>query len=332
MAGSYRQVNYSLRPAKAIERRMLSEALQRLYPFGRVETYRYVGFGSIYFSDFHLFHRALGMDDMLSIEKDAYAQECFEFNKPYKCVRLDCRPASEVLPELDWQAKTIVWLDYDGKLDESVLSDVTSVCAGASSGSVLVVSVNAHVDRGPDETTRQEYTAETGLPFGLDDYRLRELRKRVGDGLPPEVMGSELRGKGLAKISRKLIHSTVEESLSARNGLLPAEKKLVYRQIFNFHYSDAALIMTIGGIFFETGEQHKFDACSFNELNFVRFGEEAYAIEVPCLTMKEMRHLNAQLPQAGAAAVDLPGVPPSDIEHYAELYRYFPTFAEAIFT
>ena len=75
-----------------------------------------------------------------------------------------------------------------------------------------------------------------------------------------------------------------------------------------------------------------FNACSFNELNFVRFGEETYNIEVPCLTMKEMRHLNAQLPKVGAAALALPGVPPSDIERYAELYRYFPTFAEAIFT
>jgi hypothetical protein len=48
--------------------------------------------------------------------------------------------------------------------------------------------------------------------------------------------------------------------------------------------------------------------------------------------MKEMRYLNAQLPKGGAAAVTLPGVPPSDIERYAEIYRYFPTFAEAIFT
>ena len=332
MAGSYRQINYSLRPAKAIERKMLCEAFRRLYPFGKIETYRYVGFGSIYFSDFHLFHRALGMNDMLSIEKDAYAEECFQFNKPYKCVRLDCRPASEVLPELDWQAKTIVWLDYDVKLDETVLSDVTSVCARACSGSVLVVSMNAHVERDPDEATRQQYTADTGLPFNLDEYRLRGFRKRVGNSVPPEIAGSELRGKGLAKISRRLIHSGIEEALSARNSLVPAEKKIVYRQVFNFIHSDGALILTVGGIFIEAGEQQKFDACSFGELNFVHFGEEPYVIEVPCLTMKEMRHLNAQLPQAAAAALTLPGVPPSDIKRYAELYRYFPTFAEAIFT
>jgi Putative O-methyltransferase len=332
MAGSYRKINYSVRPAKAIERKMLCDAFRRLSPFARVATYRYIGFGSIYFTDFHLFHRSLGMDDMLSIEKDADAEECFLFNKPYNCVRLDCRPASAVLPELDWQTKSIVWLDYDGKLDESVLSDITTVGARSSSGSVLVISVNANVEGHPDETVRQEYKAETGLGFDLDDYRLREFRNRVGDALPPESLGSELRGRGLARISRMLIHNRLQETLSVRNGLLPPEKKILYRQLFNFHYSDGARMLTVGGIFFEAGDLEKFDASYFSELSFCRFGQEPYTIQVPCLTMKEMRQLNAQLPKTPAAELSLPGVPSSDIQRYAELYRYFPTFAEAIFT
>ncbi|PYP85883.1 MAG: hypothetical protein DMF61_15090 [Blastocatellia bacterium AA13] len=332
MASSYRRINYSVRPAKAIERKMLCDAFRRLSPFAKVATYRYLGFGSIYFTDFHLFHRALGMEDMLSMEKDADAEECFLFNKPYNCVRLDCRPASAVLPELDWRAKSIVWLDYDGKLDETVLSDISTVAARSYSGSVLVISVNAHVEGQPNETVRQQYKAETGLAFDLDAYRLRELHNRVGEALPPEVLGSELRGGGLARISRKLIDNRIEETLSDRNGLLPSEKKMLYRQILNFNYSDGARMLTVGGILFEAGDFEKFEACSFNELDFIRFGEEAYAIDVPCLTMKEMRHLNAQLPEAEAAALSLPGVSTSDIRRYAELYRYFPTFTEAIFT
>lgn len=65
MPGSYRIINYPLRPAKAIERRMLCAAFERLHPFQRIERYRYVGFGSIYFSDFQLLHRQLGITDML---------------------------------------------------------------------------------------------------------------------------------------------------------------------------------------------------------------------------------------------------------------------------
>ena len=312
---------------------MLCEAFRRLYPFVRVETYRYVGFGSIYFSDFHLFHNALGIDNMLSIEKDAYARDCFKFNKPYNCVRLDFRPASDVLPELDWQDKTIIWLDYDGKLDEGVLSDVTSVCARASSGTMLLASVNAQADREPNEKIRQRYEAETGQSFDLNSYRLREFRNRVGEDLPQEITGRELRGnQQISEISRKLIDSKIAEALTKRNGPLPDAEKLSYRQIFNFRYSDGATMLTVGGVLFEAADREKFDACSFNELPFSRFEENEYVINVPCLTMKEMRHLNAQLPKMEEADLDIPGVPPSDVKAYAELYRYFPTFAEAIFT
>lgn len=332
MTANYRQINYSLRPAKTIERKMMCDAFYRLYPFGKINTYRYVGFGSIYFSDFQLFHRVLGMDDMLSIEKDTSAKECFEFNKPYKCVRIDCHPSSEVLPGLDWRVKTITWLDYESKLDEMVLSDVTSVCAKVCSGSLLIVSVNVHAEGEPDEDIRKQYTEDTGLVFDINDYRLHAMHKRVGDHLPSEVRGCELRGPGLARISRRVIQSNVEEVLSVRNGVLPSDKKLINRQIFNFHYSDGARMLTLGWIFFEAADRRKFDACSFNELGFVRFEEEPYEINVPCLTIKEMRHLNAQLPKVGANEVTLPGVPPSDIKRYSDLYRYFPTFAEAIFT
>ena len=87
MAPSYRAIDYSLRPAKTIERRMLCEAFRHLHPFERPERYSYVGMRSIYFSDFHLFHRARGISDMVSIEKDAYAEECLNFNLPYNCIK-----------------------------------------------------------------------------------------------------------------------------------------------------------------------------------------------------------------------------------------------------
>ncbi len=80
---------------------------------------------------------------MLSIEKDAYAKECFEFNRPYGCVRIDFRHSNNVLPELQWQIPTIVWLDYDGRLESSVLSDVVTIANRASSGTFLVITVNA---------------------------------------------------------------------------------------------------------------------------------------------------------------------------------------------
>lgn len=332
MAPSYRAINYSLRPAKAIERKMLCEAFLRLHPFERIESYQYVGFGSIYFSDFQLFHRWLGINNMLSIEKDAYAKECFEFNKPYSCIRLDFRSSTDVLPELDWSPRTIAWLDYDGKLDNAALSDIASVSARAPSGSVLVVSVNVQVEHDPDPDTRKRYSEETGLAFSVDEYRLWELRNRIGDAVPPEITGRDLRGTGLASVCRKVIDSRIREALSSRNSAGPAHLKMSYSQIVHFIYSDGAIMLTVGGVFVSADEEYKLTACGFNDLPFVRSAETPYKIVVPCLTLKEMRHLNAQLPFRPDQPSPPPGVPATDTQRYTELYRYFPTFAEAILT
>ena len=67
---SYDQINYYLRPSKHVERNMLAAAFMRLREFGSLEAYRYVGMGSVNFSDFVIFHRLLGVSPMISIEKD----------------------------------------------------------------------------------------------------------------------------------------------------------------------------------------------------------------------------------------------------------------------
>src|SRR5690349_11519838 len=115
--GSYEHINYSLRPAKHVERKMLVESFRKLSEFDAIRNYRYIGFGSIYFSDFHLLHKSLGITNMLSIEKDEHNQSRFEFNSPFDCVDIKFGMSDAILPTLEWEnIPTIIWLDYDGKL------------------------------------------------------------------------------------------------------------------------------------------------------------------------------------------------------------------------
>lgn len=65
---SFEKINYSLRPAKNIERKMILEALYRLSSFHSIREYQYIGFGSTFFTDFSLFHKNMGINDLYSIE------------------------------------------------------------------------------------------------------------------------------------------------------------------------------------------------------------------------------------------------------------------------
>ena len=55
-----RAINYVMRPAKNIERKMMGEVLARLSAIAPLSKYRYVGLGSEFFKDFVLYHQMLG--------------------------------------------------------------------------------------------------------------------------------------------------------------------------------------------------------------------------------------------------------------------------------
>src|SRR5579871_1625226 len=119
-----RITDYSLRHAKNIERKMMGEAFARLAPIQPLSKYRYVGFGSEFFNDFSLYHQALGIHDMVSIEKDDSRIDRCKFNQPYNCVDIVSGEAANILPQLRWAKPTIVWLDYVSKLDRFIIEDI----------------------------------------------------------------------------------------------------------------------------------------------------------------------------------------------------------------
>jgi hypothetical protein len=315
---SYERIHYALRPAKNIQRKMLLEVFRHLGEFGATDDFRYIGFGSTYFSDFTLFHRALGFKKMISIERDLSNRERFEFNRPFDCVDIKFGDSSEILPKLKWGDKTILWLDYDGSLGPSVLTDVRFFCSSAPSGSVIIVTLNAE----PDELGLEGVSA-----------RLEKLEALVGrERIPIGTKEGNFAAWGTANIFRRIITSQIFETLADRNGALKPSAKIRYRQLFNFQYSDGAKMMTVGGLIYEASRLSDVEKSKFQDLDFVRTAtkanSEAYRIEIPRLTFKEIRSLDRQLPRRARARLKLPRVPADDIKKYERLYRYFPTFAE----
>src|ERR1700756_1198523 len=153
VATSYTKVFYDLRPGKQIERRMLLDTVQLLSNGGfRISDYQYTGFGSIYFVDFVLFHKYLGITKLLSLEHDPTAEKRARFNKPYELIKLEIKSAFDAIPSLDRDVKHILWLDYDFGLEASVLLDIEQAAFQLSPGSILLVTVDVE----PPELEEQE--------------------------------------------------------------------------------------------------------------------------------------------------------------------------------
>ncbi|MGO4480309.1 O-methyltransferase [Rhizobium sp. 2TAF27] len=318
MTASYRLIDYSIRPAKHAERKMLCEAFRRLSKFGAVEHYQYVGFGAIWFADFTLFHRALGINRMFCIEREVVHRPRFEFNRPFGGIELMFGHSAQELPKINWANRTICWLDYDDPMSLSILADVSTVAAKACSGSAFVVSVQAQNKPMYEDAEGNQREVE-----GLEKFREVYGAART----PAEMTERTLTSWRTSKLYRDMIIAEIDEALKVRNLGLPAGNRIRFRQVVSMEYADGAKMATIGGIFVEEGQEATFRFCDFEGLPFYRGNNDALRIEIPKLTPKEMREIEKLLPTPDVETLICDPSPPSDAKAFARLYRYLPSFA-----
>ncbi len=301
--------NYSLRPAKNMERKMFCEAFARLSRLSPLPNFRYIGFGSNDFCDFRLFHERLGIKDMVSIEGRVDQRKRVEFNRPHSCIKMEWGMSHEILPSLDWPRRAIVWLDYDSELNAEKLQDIALVTGFAPSGSVLLVTIPVN----PGDSSETDVVSK----------RLSDLKKCVGeDKVPSSVQAQHLSKWGMANACREIVHNEILETLSARGAPQPSSSRIGYDQLFNFHYADSTQMLTVGGIFLDGKDREKLSVEDhFKDLEFICSDNTAYLIESPVLTWLEMRLLDKEL-------VSPDWLPEEEREKYRRVYRYFPNFTE----
>lgn len=327
---SDRIVNYVLRPAKNIERKMIRDLLSRLFPFGGTESYRYIGFGAKYFADFALFHRCLHIDDMISIEGGAFSQKVYEFNKPFKCINMMYGTSNEVLPKLKYDKKVIVWLDNDKNLSKSVLSDLCTIISRSLSGSLIIVTYKSD----PPKIDQLKKKYNTGDTHGL-------IRRALVEQLGEEYIPVGIIEDGLSKwtnysrVLAKIIKNSVDEILSSINMGKDENQVKHCQQLMYFDYKDNAEMSTLVYIVHNSCDRIKIDECHFETFDFVRQNLEPYKIDVPCFTYKEMSSLYANMPldiaQIDTSGIDLEIFPREDVLRFAKFYKYFPNFLETDF-
>ncbi|GAH55214.1 unnamed protein product, partial [marine sediment metagenome] len=121
----------------------------------------------------------------------------------------------------------------------------------------------------------------------------------------------------------------IRSAITVRNGLLDDGSHFKYKQLFNFHYKDGVEMLTVGGIIYNEKESDLVDKCEFGTLAFIRSDKEPCTIEVPPLTLKEIRHMNEQLPCLHPICIEVSGLSLEAVEKYVEVYKYYPAFVDA---
>ncbi len=291
---------------------MIADLLRRLR-FAAIESYQYVGLGSVYFTDFIQFHKTLGIKKMISIEAEKEDASRFEANKPYSTIEILFGKTGTELHKVDLSLRSVVWLDYDGTLSVEMFDDIRHVVSSAVSGSVLIVTVSAN----PWQTSPTDPNA-----------RINRLKRKFDPKrVPHSLTDQELDKWGTAEVFRKMINGEIRTVLNERNAGLPEQQIYAYQQLLNIQYQDSSKMLTVGGILFDEGQRGLFEQCEFGRLPFYTPSEDPFQVLIPRLTLKEIRSLEEQMPLAEGEAPELGEIPDTEAQKYISIYRYFPNFA-----
>ena len=311
---SFEVVNYSLRPSKSIQRQIVFDGIRMLKSRLDLADMVYVGLGSVWFADFVMAHKLLDIDDMVSMESDNIGHSRAVFNKPYATVCVRRGHSSRILVELyeDKNLRTrpwVVWLDYDGNLDEALRDDIRSVIEKSPENTVFLVTFNGR---------------ESG--YGRTSDRTARLRDLLGDVVPDELSREQRKGDGMQETLADLTIAFMKSigAGSARPG--------GFEPAFRAIYKDTSPMVTVGGVMPSPEKSDKAKNVIGTEEWKCR---PAKRIVAPLLTIREATTLQSLLPSAAGLSRDLVRSKGFDLEDdqirsFQQYYREYPTYAQIV--
>jgi len=307
---SYDKVHYEFRPAKQVERRMLLDVLQRLMEVGfPISSYQYTGLGSLWFIDFILFRRYLGIRRMVSIEGSLEVETRVRFNKPYGNIEIFMGDVGDYIPSLSPDRKHILWLDFDYVIRKESLDAIILGASQLSAGSLLFVTVDA------------EPPVKDGKARDWREY----FQSEVGDYLGNLTKDNQFPRSKLVAINASIIERAIKHGLAGRNDV-------TFFPLLNFIYADGHQMLSVGGMVGTEEDGRKLQSLNKLHLPFLRDSIVAnpYEIKVPLLTRKERLHLDSVMPCRSSWRPREFVMKPADVLAYREIYPYFPAYTEML--
>lgn len=314
------RINYLIRPNKSIQRKLFLAVLESLKKEFDIENYCYIGFGSYWFADFKLLHKALNIRNMVSIEKEGKLESRVRFNSPYDCIDVEIGDSTLFLSSTNWNERpTILWLDYEEGFDGPFRSDFEIAVAKAKEGSILMATLNGNAKRYLDNRGKGSHAKRVneGLAnIGLTRYLSETIDKNsIKSDRFPKIMG---------ETAFNIVDDLVR--VSGRN--------LKFIPLFNFHYIDSSHMVVIGGMLGANGEIEKLKRVKESESSDILLGRQQVLINVPLLTPREKIAFDAELPDkrgifpAKFEATTGYSLRENQIQQYLKYYRQYPIYTE----
>jgi hypothetical protein len=303
------RVPYDVRPAKQTERRMFLELFSSLSRCGfQIPTYHYIGFGSIFFQDFRLFHRMLGVETMTSIEGSSEIIKRCKFNQPMKTIKLFEGMSSDYIPKIKQRDNYIIWFDYDYGINGIVSNDVVGCISKLGAGSLFFVTVDLELSRDlQNQSLRKVY-----------EYFRAELPSFAVSGFTKR----DFSGSCIVETYLKMIDRCVQAGLKGRGDIS-------FETLVVITYADGHKMLTVGGMIADHKARMMLGSDSISRLWFLKRQTVTQPLNIPriVLTRKEILYLERYCP-SGKPALEKTGVDRDTFAEFQKFYRFWPSYFE----
>ncbi len=312
MSSSFDAINYSVRPSKSIERKIIFERVNRFCATAGIKLDGYIGLGSIWFSDFHIAHRLLGLNKLICLEReDGFSRVLF--NKPFECINVIKGDSSVTLPTLPLrESKHLIWLDYDDPASSNILEDIKVIVSKVAPGSVFLFSMNAH----------HKITEK-------DEDKVQKFIEIMGNAAPPDLKMADLsKSKYIGTLSKSLFNYITHVLISSGRDEL-------FIPLFNIQYADGVSMLSIGGVILARGvEIPSLQSLGISHDDWPDYNTSSalLAISAPPLTLREKMTLDGLLPRENKLKCsDIPfTIKDEQLNIYQQFYKYYPIFNEQV--
>jgi hypothetical protein len=318
---SFLTVDYSLRPAKQVERRFFIDSFQLLTEAGFiVRKYRYLGMGSIHFIDFLLFHKYFGVSDMISVELDDTIDKRIRFNAPYQSLikTMTGTKIGDEVAKIDEDTRHLLWLDYDQVLTQFMIEDLALAAGKLSSGSILLITVDTELPN-----NQPKYSESLG---NEDINKTRSFYENIANMyLPYLIEDQDYSYEFLPKLNAGIFDSIIRSTISRR-------ENIDFIQLYNIVYKDGHRMLTYGGMFVDREEKQRLiSSDAFKAFYIKNSVENAYYIQIPKLTRKEQLYLESYVPitKGNEKYIDFE-IGEEDLSRFNEIYRFYPVYGELV--
>lgn len=308
-------ISYDIRPAKQSERRILIDILRSAGDAGLpINQYRYVGMGANRFYDFLLVHRYLGISNMVSLEHDHRFFARAAYNVPYNFIEVLNLTAGAFCATDSATNSTIYWLDYDGGISSSMVSDISAYAMKLKLGDFFFVTVGGMSPRPVERLSGEQ--------------RVAWLQDNIGPAAG-HVSIDDVQDSCFENAVYKILKTSFQNAFAPR-------RDGRFEFYLEVSYSDSMMMVTVGGAFLHPAQSAALWAKLTVSMPFLhRRKDSLYHIQSFHITEKERALLDKAVTASGKKRAEQNllkqlGFKKDEIDSYRELLRFLPRYVESI--